>query len=85
MKRNDSQTNILDSISKITHRYNIPGVIQADYTISINQCLYLHQQQTLIIQDADICMSYLTNPKQTMCDMDKDKIPDSCDDDIDGD
>lgn len=30
-------------------------------------------------------MSYINNPKQAMCDIDKDKIPDSCDDDIDGD
>jgi hypothetical protein len=85
MKRNDSQTSITDGITKITHRYNIPGIVQTDYTISINQCLYLHQQQTLIIQEADLCMSYINNPKQAMCDIDKDKIPDSCDDDIDGD
>lgn len=85
MKRDDTQTALIDGIHKITHRYDIPGIIQTDYTVSINQCLYLHEQQTLIIQDTDVCMSYLLNPKQAMCDMDKDKIPDTCDDDIDGD
>lgn len=53
----------------------------------INQCQYLENQATIVVDQTDQCLAWYIDGENTrnICDMDQDGIPDSCDNDIDGD
>lgn len=64
------------------------GEMTPQNTTYINQCRYIHNQATIGIYGNDNCLiGKLEGNLSTLytCDMDKDGIPDVCDDDIDGD
>jgi hypothetical protein len=54
---------------------------------TINRCVSVSNQGTVHITPIDICLAAFKNGtlKNFKCDMDKDGIPDICDEDIDGD
>ncbi|MDR0651054.1 MAG: hypothetical protein LBG59_06790 [Candidatus Peribacteria bacterium] len=54
---------------------------------TINRCVSVSNQGTVHITPTDLCLTALKSGtlKDFTCDMDKDGIPDICDDDIDGD
>jgi hypothetical protein len=64
------------------------GIYMPEIDVFINQCTYFKAQATITVVGNDICLqAYLdgTLNKKYKCDMDKDGVPDICDDDIDGD
>ena len=70
------------------HRYQTFGKMTPQTTTYINQCRYVHNQSTISIDGNDQCLvNKLQGNLKTAytCDMDKDGIPDICDEDIDGD
>ena len=56
-------------------------------SVEVNKCVALVNQWTVHINSSDLCENAIKNWTlwQYKCDMDWDKIPDICDDDIDGD
>lgn len=70
----------------LSYRYDSPWVYYPSNTTYINQCLFLESQATVVIEQEDLCVDILRSWRsRNYCDMDKDNIPDICDDDIDGD
>jgi len=71
----------------LTHSYQKNGSITPQNSIYINQCAYLKNQATIVINGTDSCLDakIQDNLKNYKCDLDGDKIPDLCDTDIDGD
>ena len=69
-----------------SHNY-VPGIYNPQNTIYIDDCISLNTQSTIVIQNEDICLkAYLDGTlNQFKWDLDKDWIPDICDDDIDWD
>lgn len=70
-----------------SHVYSAGGIFYPETTLAINQCLFLQSQSTLAVNGVDFCLNAkITGTlKNLKCDLDKDGIPDVCDDDIDGD
>ena len=56
-------------------------------SVEVNKCVAVMNQGTVHINSVDVCLAVLKNNKVSnyRCDMDWDKIPDICDDDIDWD
>ena len=56
-------------------------------SVEVNKCVSLMNQWTVHINSVDVCMAAIKSNKLSnyKCDKDGDKIPDICDDDIDGD
>ena len=72
--------------TKLSHRYDTPGVYFPSNTQYINQCLFLESQATIVIEQEDLCVEIMRSKRTNQyCDLDDDNIPDICDDDIDGD
>jgi hypothetical protein len=72
----------------INYSYANNGNYSPSISAFLNQCSYLQAQASIAINGADICLQGkidATLQKNFRCDMDKDDIPDICDDDIDGD
>lgn len=70
------------------HSYTTNGSYSPSISAFLNQCTYVQAQATIAINGIDACLNTKINGslKDTFkCDMDKDGIPDICDDDIDGD
>ena len=69
------------------HTYQKNGSLTPEYSMHIDQCTYLDDQATIIINWSDRCLDAKLNGtlKNYKCDMDKDGIPDICSTDIDGD
>ena len=70
------------------YSYTTNGSVSPSISAFLNQCTYLQAQATISIQGTDACLQAKINgtlQKDFHCDMDKDGIPDICDDDIDGD
>ena len=74
---------------KIDFSYDLinKGLYYPSTKININQCSYLKADMTLYVKWYDFCMTKKSNwdIDKYKCDMDKDSIPDICDDDIDWD
>lgn len=71
-----------------SHSYQKNGSLTPETSIYIDQCTYLQNQATIAINSSDSCLiAKLERRLNTSyaCDIDKDGIPDICDDDIDGD
>ncbi|GHW02248.1 hypothetical protein AGMMS50249_0340 [candidate division SR1 bacterium] len=97
MNLNNSQFGIsfLPSIESspieiIKNRINVvgmQGVEQLKAETVVNRCVSLFNQGETINNATDFCFDALKNGKMSSfkCDLDKDGIPDLCDDDIDGD
>jgi len=74
--------------SLFVHSYQKNGSLTPQDSMYINQCTYLQNQATLVINGTDSCLDVKIqgNLKNTYkCDLDGDGIPDICDTDIDGD
>jgi hypothetical protein len=73
--------------SLFIHSYEKNGLATPQDSIYIDQCTYLKNQATLIVNGTDSCLDakIQSNLKNYKCDGDGDKIPDVCDTDIDGD
>lgn len=67
--------------------YNKWGIYYPESTLYINECLYVQNQSTLAVAGVDRCLDAKLDGTlgSFTCDLDKDMIPDVCDDDIDGD
>jgi len=70
-----------------THTYKKNGKILPQSSMFIDQCTYIKNQATIVIQGSDMCLQAKINNtlKNYKCDRDGDGIPDICDTDIDGD
>lgn len=69
------------------YQYNKEWVFFPKTSVFVNECISLDNIATIAIANSDICLTAKLNwtLDQFKCDMDKDNIPDICDDDIDGD
>ncbi|MCX6823084.1 MAG: thrombospondin type 3 repeat-containing protein [candidate division SR1 bacterium] len=92
MKYNDEKSQNLSGTIPLplTTNYSYTNNGNASPSISafLNQCTYVQAQATIHIQGIDACLQAKINGtvnKVFKCDLDKDGIPDMCDDDIDGD
>ncbi len=72
---------------KQTYSYTNPWIYYPQTNLSLDQCSQLSAQATLSIWWEDFCLSAKLDGKLSsyIWDIDKDGIPDICDDDIDGD
>jgi hypothetical protein len=74
--------------SLFIHSYQKNGSLTPQDSIYIDQCTYLKNQATIVINWSDSCLAAKVNGTLNTtykCDLDGDKIPDVCDTDIDGD
>lgn len=94
IQRPDTQTSTLINGDKIdasnnsfSHRYNDIGIAQPRVTTILPQCKIYESSATIVVSSINQCMDARSRwlLDQYNCDMDDDKIPDICDDDIDGD
>lgn len=92
MKYNNEKSENLPWSTKLPLTTNYSYANNGNYAPSIsaflNQCSYLQAQASIAINGTDVCLQAKINGtlKQNFkCDLDKDSIPDICDDDIDGD
>ena len=92
MKYNDEKSENLSGTITLpfttNYSYSNNGSVSPSISAFLNQCTYLQAQATISIQGADACLQAKINGtlhKVFRCDLDKDGIPDMCDDDIDGD
>ena len=77
-----------DISSSLVHTYQKNGVVIPQDSIYIDQCTYLKNQATIVVNGLDSCLEAKiqgTLNTRYKCDLDGDKIPDICDIDIDGD
>ena len=67
--------------------YSVAGDKLLTNLVEVNRCVALMNQWTVHINSLDVCETALKNGtlSKYKCDQDWDKIPDICDDDIDGD
>lgn len=74
--------------SNFIHSYQKNGIVTPQDNLYIDQCSYVKNQATITINGNDACFEAKvkwTLTTEYRCDLDGDKIPDVCDDDIDGD
>lgn len=85
--KNPIQSDTIRFPIQTSHSYNKWWVYYPETTLYINKCLYLQNQSTIATHGIDRCLEAKLNGtlENFKCDMDKDGIPDICDDDIDGD
>ncbi|HMT27510.1 MAG TPA: PKD domain-containing protein, partial [Candidatus Absconditabacterales bacterium] len=87
----DGQTKVRNSAvsSQLSesHFYNGPGIFHPTVSVYGPACLFYSQQLTVEVKKPFDCYeAYLNGSlKNFKCDMDKDGMPDICDEDIDGD
>ena len=85
------ETRMFNDIKSLPQKFDYIYNKQWDYSLVsklyINQCIYMEAQASIWIKWNDMCFDAMLNHtlSQFKCDMDKDNIPDVCDDDIDGD
>lgn len=73
--------------TSFTHSYVKSSVYTPIFRWFVNACISLESQTTLVVASTDVCLAAIAwgTLRQYSCDMDKDTIPDICDNDVDGD
>ncbi|MCX6823734.1 MAG: thrombospondin type 3 repeat-containing protein [candidate division SR1 bacterium] len=74
--------------SLFIHSYQKNGILTPQDSMYINQCSYLKNQATIVINGTDACLDAKIQGNMKVaykCDLDGDGIPDLCDTDIDND
>lgn len=72
---------------KFEYIYEKEWTYKLKSSLYVNQCITLENQASIVVNGKDICLDAIENWTlwNFKCDMDKDNIPDICDDDIDWD
>ena len=80
-------SNPILSDTVLDYGYSVAGDKLLTNLVEVNRCVALMNQWTVHINSLDVCETALKNGtlSKYKCDQDWDKIPDICDDDIDGD
>lgn len=82
----NKETKIIQN-KEFEYEYKIPWTYYPKISYHLNECKSIYSSATVVVKPSNKCLEakILWTLNQFKCDLDKDNIPDICDDDIDGD